>query len=101
MCSCDGGEPLARDHAASDPAAIDRRDCQKNPKILRGCRRCFPRPGGEASFGRVRNPFRRPNDNAWTQADRRERWQTVLTVIAAVMLVGGSFGLLLWSLLAN
>ncbi len=49
----------------------------------------------------MRNPFRRPNDNAWTQADRRERWQTVLTVIAAVMLVGGSFGLLLWSLLAN
>lgn len=46
------------------------------------------------------NPFRSPNDNAWTQTDRRERWQTILTVVFAVLLVGGSLWLLLWSLLA-
>ena len=45
------------------------------------------------------NWFRRRHDNAWTQFDRRERWCTILTVIGALVIVGGIIALLFWSLL--
>lgn len=46
-------------------------------------------------------PLGSKNENAWTQADRRERVRTVLMVLAAILIVGSGVALLAYGLFAH